>query len=151
MYSLLYLLNSDKLKNSDGKYEFLLEYPDDDPGHYNRWKQSSNPCTSTTVSGYEAIHIDWTSNSRGGMLLNSGSETTFLKGSTTSAWFYAIGARTSWSGGIPGYSASKSCTNVNLYVRIDNLDFFDEIEENSNNAKIFKNIIHSSNFNERGK
>lgn len=150
-YSLLYLLNSDKFKNSDGKYEFLLEYPDDNPGKYNRWKQSSNPCTSTTVSGYEAIHIDWTSNSRGGLLLNSGNDFTFIKGSTTSAWFYSIGSRISWSGGLPGYTSSKSCTSVNLYVRIDNLDFFDEIEENSNNAKIFKNIIHSSNFNERGK
>ena len=150
-YSLLYLLNSDRFKNSDGKYEFLLEYPDNDPGHYNRRKQSSNPCTSTTVSGYEAIHIDRTANSRGGLLLNSGSETTFLKGSTTSVRFYAIGSRIAWSGGIPGYSGSQSCTSVNLYIRIDNLDFFDEIEENSNNAKIFKNIIHSSNFNERGK
>ncbi|MBO7210860.1 MAG: LamG domain-containing protein [Methanobrevibacter sp.] len=31
------------LKGSDGKYEFMLTYPTDDPGKYNRWKQTNAP------------------------------------------------------------------------------------------------------------
>ena len=41
-YSRLYLLDS--LENTDGKYEFLLEYPDDKLNQYNRWIQNNNPC-----------------------------------------------------------------------------------------------------------
>lgn len=65
-YSRLGLLDSGDTYKINGKYEFLLEYPIDDPTHYNRWKQTNAPQnefitrseTGGQVIGYEAVHID---------------------------------------------------------------------------------------------
>ena len=66
-YSRLGLLDSGDTYKINGKYEFLLEYPIDAPGQYNRWKQTNAPqnefVTETsagtgTATGYEAVHID---------------------------------------------------------------------------------------------
>ena len=48
----------DKLENfrgADGKLEFKLRWPD----RNNIWFQESNPVTSDTVSGYEAIEVQF--------------------------------------------------------------------------------------------
>jgi len=72
-YSRLSLLPD--LKATDGKYELMLTYPEKHPGQYNRWKQSYPPQSTwmgnsdgnAKVTGYEAIHIDWTSSYWGGL------------------------------------------------------------------------------------
>ena len=141
-FSLLYLLSSDTFKQNNN-YEFLLEYPQNLPGQYNRWKQTSNPTTSSTVSGYSPIHIDWTSNSWGGLMLSSTTGgNTFIKGSTTSSWFYAIGCRNSRNGSIPG--PASAVDDARLYIRIDNLDYLN----NQFIQKIGKSFISGSNFTE---
>lgn len=124
----------DSFKATDGKIEFLLEYPDDLSGKYNRWKQTNNPCDEfvTTTStgdgkaeGYEAVHIDWSTNYWGGLTRqNSDVNTlspTYLSGSVGHTnWFYAIGSASAWSGGIP--SANVAATGrAQLWVRIDTL------------------------------
>ena len=130
-YSRIYLL--DKFKAKDNKIEFLLEYPDDVAGKYNRWKQTNNPCnefvTQTAagdgkVAGYEAIHVDWTGNYWGGIARQSSDATafsnTYLDGSVGhSNWFYAIGS-VSYQGGIPGPGVVIT-GRVQLWVRIDTL------------------------------
>lgn len=130
----------EQYRQSDGKLEFLLEYPEI-PDQFNRWKQTDNPVTTeeiigsviAPVNGYEAIHIDW-SNGFGG-LLKSNQPCTLLDGTTNNKnWFYAIGSygthdleSSSWTGklpgqcqdsSLPGYSSSNPAHEVRLYARI---------------------------------
>lgn len=134
-YSLLYILDNVNYKGSDGKFEFMLTYPEDTV-KYNRWKQTNNPCdefvatTSTgegTAAGYEAIHIDSSSNYWGGLTRqNSGTTlaSTYLSGSVGHGnWFYAIGAIAKHQTGIPmatGFGADSTDSIVELWLRIDN-------------------------------
>ena len=139
----------EKFRGNDGKFEFLLEYPTDIPGKYNRWKQTDNPvkvtANNTYASGYEAIHVDWSGNNWGGLLRATSSNVTLLKGSivNSNTWFFAIGAIKAWDSsinhnGVPGpYTSVSDYSNPNgivhdihLYVRIDNL-------ENNDNFKIY--------------
>lgn len=135
-YSLLYLLSNADYKGNDGKFEFMLCYPDDTT-KYNRWKQINNPCdeyvatTSTgegVAEGYEAIHIDDSGHYWGGLTRQNNSTTsissTYLSGSVGhSNWHFAIGASSKYETGIPGGSGfgTKSFdTIVELWLRIDN-------------------------------
>ena len=123
-------------KFSDGKYEFLLRYPNLSATQYNRWKQTNSPCdefiTTTTAgtgtaTGYTAVHIDWTGNYWGGLTRqNSDASTitnTYLSGSVGhNNWFYALGATSSWGIGIPSYNPDQNAANwgsVELWVRIN--------------------------------
>lgn len=128
-YSRLGLLDSGDTYKINGKYEFLLEYPIDDPTHYNRWKQTNAPQnefitrseTGGQVIGYEAVHIDWTSNYWGGLERNNISTTsyspTWLDGSCGHGnWFYAIGSASTHNRGIPSYSSTADVTE--LWIRI---------------------------------
>ena len=129
-FSCLYLL--DELKATDGKYEFMLTYPEKHPGKYNRWKQTNNPCNENVANGdgtayaagYAAVHIDWASNYWGGLTRQNASATAYtpcyLSGSVGhSNWFYAIGATQKHDGGIPGPSGGVQETE--LWVRVDTL------------------------------
>lgn len=84
-YSRLGILDSGDTYKINGKYEFLLQYPIDDPGRYNRWKQTNAPQnefvarseTGGQVTGYEAVHIDWTDNYWGGLERSDTSTTSY--------------------------------------------------------------------------
>ena len=128
-YSRMYLLEDDTYK-LNGKFEFMLCYPIDAPGKYNRWRQTNAPqneyvtrvSSGSQVTGYEAIHIDWTSNYWGGLERYQSSaaaaETTWLDGSVGHGnWFYAIGSMATHGRGIPSYDSTADVTE--LWVRID--------------------------------
>lgn len=128
-YSRLGLLDSGDTYKINGKYEFLLEYPIDAPGQYNRWKQTNAPqnefitqsSSGGQVTGYEAVHIDWTNNYWGGLERNSSSTTsynpTWLDGSCGHGnWFYAIGSNATFQRGIPSYGSTADV--VELWIRI---------------------------------
>lgn len=129
-YSRLYLLDDNTYKGSDGKFEFMLTYPND-KGYtqYNRWKQTNAPqkeftarTTPQTVTGYSGVHIDWTANYWGGLERFqtdvSAFATTYIDGSVGHGnWFYAIGAANTHGYGIPSYDSTSSI--VELWVRID--------------------------------
>jgi hypothetical protein len=129
-YSRLYLI--DNFRGSDGKFEFILKYPNNSTG-YNRWKQSNNPCNEywphtadvyETVEGYEPISISWTSSNWGGLCRQNENPTTlsscYLSGSVGhSNWFYAIGAIGTHYDGIPTWNGSTDSV-VELWIRIDN-------------------------------
>lgn len=134
-YSLLYMLDNVNYKGSDGKFEFMLTYPDTST-KYNRWKQTNNPCneyvatTSTgegMAEGYEAVHIDSTTNYWGGLTRQVSDATTFnstyLSGSVGHGnWYYAIGAKSKHGVGIPmgsGLGADSMDSIVELWLRID--------------------------------
>lgn len=124
------------LKGSDGKYEFMLTYPTDDPGKYNRWKQTNAPQNefvatgdgSAFAAGYQGIHIDWNTYYWGGLTRQSSDASalvdTYLSGSVGHGnWFYAIGAKTKWGNpnGVPGYDGTKGMQEIELWVRVDTL------------------------------
>lgn len=113
----------DDYKGESG-FEFLLEYSDLEG--YNRWIQSTNPLKTTKnssmtkVPGYQSVSISWNTANWGG-LAKSNSGATLLDGSIgNNNWFYAIGAKTNYNGGIPGPNQVIT-GSVDLWVRIDNL------------------------------
>lgn len=128
----------EQYRQSDGKFEFLLEYPIEHPGEFNRWKQTDNPVKVTeqdggpaTTTGYETIHVDWNVNFGG--LLHSTNSTCMLDGNVNNAktaWFaigrYIIYNDTSGRGsGIPGpqyinngITSYSVVSEVRLYVKI---------------------------------
>ena len=128
-YSRLGILDSGDTYKINGKYEFLLQYPIDYPGLYNRWRQTNAPQnefvarseTGGQVTGYEAVHIDWTDNYWGGLERSDTSATsyspTWLDGSVgRDSWFYAIGSSSAYGHGIPSYDSTASV--VELWIRI---------------------------------
>jgi len=118
-YSILNTLgDSDK---KDGKFHFRLIWPAKAGNNMMEWKQTTNPVTETTasVSGYEAVTIPYTSNRWAG--LESGfkhggsSPSAILDGSVNHGnWYYAVGSKSAWNGGIPGASSAES--EVELWV-----------------------------------
>lgn len=143
----------DQLRDSDGKYEFLLRYPIDSTG-YNRWKQNDNPCNLKTaeseagapVPEYTAIHIDWDSNHWGGLErewddANKAGSASYLCGSTGhNNWFYAIGSFEKFQSGIPKWS-DNTTSIVELYVRYDTLAAPFNVRFSNSNELIASDII----------
>lgn len=136
----------EQYRQSDGKFEFLLEYPIEHPGKFNRWKQTDNPTkvlennvseTAIDTNGFESIHLDFDTNF-GGLIKHkdSGYPTvyrTFLDGVTNSyKWYYSIGCYDNnssnsdpgwiWIHKMPGpyfgNSGLSAVTEVRLYARI---------------------------------
>lgn len=124
----------EQFRGKDGKFELLLQYQNSTG--YNRWKQSSN-FTKESIAGYESVQCSWTTNYWGGLEINSSNSSTWVDGSVGhSNWYYAIGSKSVYSGGIPGPSNTETGW-VELWVRCDNPNVF----------KIYKNkIITSTEF-----
>lgn len=140
-YSRLGLLDSGDTYKINGKYEFMLVYPVDNSSKYNRWRQTNAPqndfiaiteAGTGVATGYEAIHIDWTSDYWGGLTRQSSNTSsytpTWLSGSVGHGnWFWAVGAAESYVRGIPSgnnITAVNSTTTgstadvVELWIRI---------------------------------
>ena len=108
-------------RSSDGDNKFLFElyWPDlegSPKGPRQMWKQTSNPVTDAkgaAVSGYEAVDAPYKERYWGG-LQRSGRSETLLDGSTNTLWYYSVGSRSSWRGGIPG--PASVVTQTELYV-----------------------------------
>ena len=157
-YSRLNLLNNNSFKAmTDGKYEFMLCYPDN-TDKYNRWRQTNNPCNeykgnddaSLTADGYEAVSISWTSNNWGGLIRKNEDiatiDKTFISGSVgTGQWYYAIGTFIEWNGGIPACTDLTDGNKIGitgraqLWVRIDNTNV-------ASNFEIYNKCIVANDF-----
>lgn len=136
----------EQYRQSDGKFEFLLEYPIEHPGQFNRWKQTDNPTkvqesngALIPANGYEAIHIDWPFGF-GGLLkhkrimYSNEGVFTLLDGSTNhNNFFYSVGCYNNtgkdsleigaWANKVPGPPLSggidnQIVTEIRLYARI---------------------------------
>lgn len=137
-YSRLYLLDDNRFKGSDGKFEFMLCYPDNSTS-YNRWKQTNSPCneyvpvnSKYTVEGYVAGTIAW-SHHWGGLARHNEDPTYINKGGSyikgnigMSSWWYALAPFVGYEGGVPGYqNASTGDTIITgrteLWVRYDHV------------------------------
>lgn len=114
-YSILYKLEDFR---RNGKFEFKIAWKG--YSKINIWKQSSNP-TYQTVSGYEGVYIQSTSNYWGGLEVgNSGAS--YMDGSVNHTnWYYSIGSYVSWGNGIPASDhvagSSVGVPNVNLWIK----------------------------------
>jgi len=119
-YSILNTLG-DSYKGSDGKFQFKIVWPQRSGTNYNIWKQTTNPVTSTaSVSGYEAVNVHFTSNRWGGIengQRHGGSAPyAALDGSVNHGnWYYAIGSKQEWGGGIPGASSAENVVEFYVY------------------------------------
>jgi hypothetical protein len=124
LYSRLYLM--EQFRNTDGGFEFLV-LQEDDTNIY-RWKQSSNPTTTTACTDYVNI-----SNTSAGLMLCSGN--TFMAHSSSSGnWWCAVGAYTKYNTGIPGFGGKTVTGYLDFYVRIDNLP-------DRNKMSIYENYV----------
>jgi hypothetical protein len=119
LYSILDQLEN--FREEDGKFTMKINWPDLGLGS-NVWRQSSNPVPASArgVTGYEAVDIDYTSNSWGGLEKDGALDgtNTFLDGSVdTTTWYYSIGSKAIWSTGLPSYSPAAE--HVQLWVKGD--------------------------------
>ena len=134
-YSILYSIAD--YRNKEGKFEFLLEYPYSHENQYNRWIQTEDP-TQTIASdvGFVDVHSDWSENSWSGLRKDQTGKC-FLTGSSTGEPYYQICPYESTGSGILGPSGEIN-TEVDLYVRIDNLDQTSQI------CKLYKRrtVVH---------
>ena len=106
-YSVLYSINPKYKIN--GKYEFLLEYPEHDG--FNQWSQTSNPLEeieipgdgSQNAEGYKEISCTWKSDYFGGLVRSSSNTLTLLDGSSYHEnTYYSIGRTSAMNNGVPG-------------------------------------------------
>ena len=126
-FSILGLITDD-FKVENGYYEFLLKYPEY-PGGYNHWQQKYFPLTTKEENdiGYhlcDGCKITWDGHDWRGLAKSNRTNETFIDGSNSNYWFYAIGAMHSnydHSVKIPGPVLNiKEITvySVYLYLRI---------------------------------
>jgi len=93
-------------RSHDGLFKFMLRWPDS-VFKDQIWKQSSNPATSRTVEGYEAISAPYDSGLRPCHGLRHNGSHALMHGSTDERhWYCAVGAYHTYKGFIPGPNAS---------------------------------------------
>ena len=106
---------------SDESYKLRINWPNDLAGR-NIWRQTSHP-TTAPVQGYEAIDVQFTTQHWGGLELST-SGSTYVDGSVGHGnWFYSIGSKQVWSGGIPAHGPSAQ--RVALWVKPDTMAPFE--------------------------
>lgn len=141
LYSRLYLM--EQFRDNDGTFEFIALQPDVDNKIY-RWKQTSNPCTESTCTGYENI-----SNTIVGIKKCDCHEgKTFMHRNDSDYW-QTIGAYNYYqhertgTKGIPGFGGiTAQYVNpgvLDFYVRCDNI-------KNLNKFSIYDKTIVSNEF-----
>ena len=141
LYSRLYLM--EQFRDNNGSFEFIALQPDVDNKIY-RWKQTSNPCTESTCTGYEDI-----SNTTAGIKKCDCHEgKTFMHRNDSDYW-QAIGAYNYYqhdgtgTKGIPGFGGiTAQYINpgiLDFYVRCNNI-------KNLNKFSIYDKTIVSNEF-----
>ena len=105
-----------------------------------RWKQTSNPAISSTLSGYTLISG---SPGRTVGLMNKGTYGCFHNGGS---WWCCCGSYTGYQGGIPGFNGVVKSGYLDLYIRISEEMLKGEIGDN---LKFFKKSILSAQIIEK--
>eukprot|EP00286_Rhodomonas_abbreviata_P015439 CAMPEP_0181327790 /NCGR_PEP_ID=MMETSP1101-20121128/22308_1 /TAXON_ID=46948 /ORGANISM="Rhodomonas abbreviata, Strain Caron Lab Isolate" /LENGTH=1838 /DNA_ID=CAMNT_0023436511 /DNA_START=117 /DNA_END=5629 /DNA_ORIENTATION=- len=116
-YSIMGQLES--FRGGDGKLHLKLYYPEG--GVYQEWKQTTNPVTAENggVEGFESIHSASHGEYWGGLEHNG--VQAWLDGSVNHQnWWYAVGSREVYQGGIPGISTVNNVVQkVELYAWVE--------------------------------
>ena len=143
LYSRLYLM--EEFRNNSGGFEFIVLQHDNVTY---RWKQTSNPCTETTCTGYENI-----SNTYKGIKKTSdiNADKAYIAIDGSAECWQSIGAYVNYSisniDGILGWASSEnnvgeSAVNpgtLDFYVRCDNI-------KNLKKFSIYDKAIISNEF-----
>jgi hypothetical protein len=116
LYSRLYLLESapDAFKDTNNYFEFIGTMPENTSLIY-RWKQTSNPMTTTSISGYVNV-----SNTTTGLVSDTTYSRTRLRMEST--WWGAVGCCTAYTSGItgiPGYRSTMCSGVMTLYAKVN--------------------------------
>jgi hypothetical protein len=114
LYSSLWILkNNDWIQ--DGKYELLAaeKLTNTSTESLYRWKQTSNPALTSTITGFEVIAG---SGSQFKGLKTTGSYGAMHNGA---AWYCCFGAYQQYQGGVPGFTNTSVTTgSLDLYIRV---------------------------------
>ena len=116
----------ERFRTEDGDFHFKIVFPG--LGGRNEWIQTSNPATSNTIEGYQAVNLDYdvqgNSEPWGGLGLCTGQSVAFICDTpTTGNWFMCVGCQSMWINPdtIPGPRLdphqSGTVTQVELYVQ----------------------------------
>ena len=119
LFSNLDLLRSDNLLNNLSEYEFLVKEKLESSSTevQIRWKQTNNPATTTTATGYTLIQGNPTHLSPG-LVLSGGTHGCIdIYGSD---WWCCCGCYTAYQGGIPGFMDVIKSGYLDLYIKINN-------------------------------
>ena len=114
LYSRLYLLQDAQawfLNNN--AFEFIALQPIEEPGKIYRWKQTSNPYISTTLSGFTNISNMTESNA-----LKKSSTNTGIS-AASNGWWCAVGCYTAYQGGIPGFGGKVVKNTLLLLAKVN--------------------------------
>ena len=114
LYSVLNLLKSTAWANGDGEYEFLFceKLTSSSSEQRFRWKQTSNPALSSTLSGYQLISGN---PGRTIGIMNKGAYAAMHNGNS---YWCQCGAYSGYNGGIAGASGTVTTGYFDLYVRL---------------------------------
>lgn len=137
----------DMFRQSDGTFEFMLDYPTALPGYYNRWSQTSSPNTDHGSStGFVSIHCGLYSI---GPIVRRPTLTNTIytcDNESTEYWHHPIGQLQRYTSltpdGVEYVIPSRfdiQCTSVELWVRIDQLP-------ETSICQIFDNSITATSF-----
>jgi len=123
--SLFSILNTVfKMRGSDGSFHLKLCYPQLTKPNCNEWKQTSNPVTDSTITGFQPVTIVYKQNSVGKLFEGLGLNEEGMDGDTFiddaplhGRWWSAVGAYRSGGGHltIPG-PLGITVTKVELYI-----------------------------------
>ena len=114
LYSRLYLLQDAQVWFlNNNTFEFIALQPVEEPGKIYRWKQTSNPYISTTLSGFTNI-----SNMTEANALKKVSSNTGIS-AANNGWWCAVGCYTAYQGGIPGFGGKVVKNTLLLLARVN--------------------------------
>jgi len=97
LYSILDSLEA--FRDVNGKFELKLCYPEFGIDYCNEWRQTSNPVTESSITGFEAISLSFTTSSTNGAWRGLGRNLEIYESTTliddspfSSGWYSAVGA-----------------------------------------------------------
>jgi len=138
LYSRIILLNdSPDWFLNDGSFEFLVTEPEDFPGTVFRWKQTSNPYTTSAVTGFENISNMSANHALIKYSLKYSDNKTLLC-AANDGWWSAIGQMVDYSNTRPGFYLDTQIYTygpLNFYARV-----------NTQKIKMFNNEILVNNI-----
>lgn len=113
-------------KMTNGKYQFMVREKLESTSTENIgiWTQTSSP-TASTIAGYAQIYSSTGSWPRSFGLTHQSANAVFDE--SGSGWWCACGCSTAYQGGIPGFWGNVKTGYIDLYIRVDDTQFFNNM------------------------
>lgn len=123
LYSKLYLLDTpSNFLLSNGTYEFLIKEKPlaTSTEYWYRWSQTSDPGSSTSITGFTSIQNDTNSGYIIGLKKDQSAHGYMHNGGS---WWVCCGSFTAYNGGIPGAGTTVTTGYMDLYARYESLNY----------------------------